>query len=279
VVRFFSSAAAPEPHDLCLVHGSIRASGSHRSLAGPEFRRGTEGWWTPRSLLPETLFAQGPGEFLGEVERGGERISLWAVETSPPEGESWTPLRTLLGEGEPAQIKCAARAAELASWRAANQFCGACGTATVRRVDQIVFDCPSCGMEFWPRVTPAVIMLVHRGDEVLLVRHSRYSAPIFSCVAGFVETGETLEEAVAREVSEEVGITVGAPVYFASQAWPFPHALMTAFFVPWVAGDPKPDGREIVEAAWFRQDNLPSMPPPLSIARRLVRAHFQDNAL
>ena len=248
-------------------------------MGGPEFRRGAAGWWTRRSQLPRELLVQGAEEFLGETEEGGRAVPLWAVEAAVPDGETWTPLRTLLAEAEPAQVKCAVRAAELASWRAAHRFCGACGSATVRRPDQVVFDCPACGMEFWPRVTPAVIMLVHRGDEVLLVRHTRYSAPIFSCVAGFVETGETLEEAVAREIAEEVGLSVGTPRYFASQAWPFPHALMTAFFVPWVSGEPRPDGREIAEARWFRRDALPAMPPPLSIARRLVRVHFEDDSL
>jgi NAD+ diphosphatase len=221
--------------------------------------------------------SRGTEEFLGEADVDGRPAPLWAVEAEP--SEEWTPLRRLMAEGEPAQVKSAVRAAELAAWRASSRFCGGCGSATVRRPDQVVFDCPVCGMEFWPRVTPAVIMVVHRDDQVLLVRHSRYSAPVFSCVAGFVETGETLEEAVAREVSEEVGITIGRPIYFASQAWPFPHALMTAFFAPWESGDPRPDGVEIVEAGWFGKHDLPAMPPPLSIARRLVRAYFGDDTL
>jgi NAD+ diphosphatase len=247
-------------------------------MSGPEFRSSGDGWWVPRSRLPSSL-ALGQQEFLGEAEVDGRSAPLWSIEAETPAGEEWTPLRRLMSEGEPSQIKSAVRAAELAAWRASSRYCGGCGSATVRRLDQVVFDCPSCGMEFWPRVTPAVIMIVHRGDQVLLVRHSRYSAPIFSCVAGFVETGETLEEAVAREVSEEVGITVGRPVYYASQAWPFPHALMTAFFAPWESGEPRPDGNEIVEAGWFGRHDLPAMPPPLSVARKLVRAFFHDDTL
>lgn len=221
------------------------------------------------------------GLFLGEVEweEHGGPAPLWSIEAPPPEGETWTPLRQLLAEVGPEQTKAAVRAAELASWRSSHRFCGACGTPTRRREDQFAYDCPSCGAEFWPRVTPAVIMLVHRGDEVLLARHARGRGTMYSCVAGFVEAGETLEEAVAREVAEEVGVEVGEPVYLASQAWPFPHALMTAFLVPWKSGDVVPDGQEIIDAQWFRRDRLPELPPGISIARRLVRHFFSDPLL
>jgi NAD+ diphosphatase len=222
-----------------------------------------------------------PGLFLGEVENSlpGKPVPLWSIEASVPADEVWTPLRQLLAEVDGDQIKTAVRAAELASWQSAHRFCGACGAPTKRRDEQFAFDCPACGAEFWPRVTPAVIMLVHRGDEILLVKHARARASIYSCVAGFVEAGETLEEAVAREVAEEVGLKVGTPVYLASQAWPFPHALMTAFLVPWESGEPVPDGEEIVDAQWFRRGHLPELPPGISIARRLVRHFFDDPLL
>jgi NAD+ diphosphatase len=177
------------------------------------------------------------------------------------------------------QLKAVVRAIELAAWRNQNRFCGACGTPTQQRKTEFAFECPHCGAEFWPRVTPAVIMLIHRGDEVLLARHARSSGPVYSCVAGFVEAGETLEEAVVREIDEEVGVKVGKPVYLGSQAWPFPHALMAAFLVPWASGDPVPDGNEILDARWFRRDTLPQLPPGISIARRLVREFFQDHQL
>ncbi len=185
-----------------------------------------------------------------------------------------------MAEASPDQAKAAVRAAELAAWQRDHQFCGACGTPTRRREDQVAFECPSCQAEFWPRVTPAVIMVVYRGDEILLARHTRSkTSAVYSCLAGFVEAGETLEEAVAREVEEEVGITVGHPVYVKSQAWPFPHALMLGFLVPWVSGEPVPDGLEIVDARWFRRDNLPELPLPLSIARNLIREFFHDPSL
>jgi len=188
-----------------------------------------------------------------------------------------------MGEGPEDQVKAVIRAAELAAWRRDHRFCGACGAPTRRREDQVAFECPVCAAEFWPRVTPAVIMLVHRGDEVLLARHSHHSrpgtVPIHTTLAGFVEAGETLEEAVAREVAEEVGVVVKDPVYVGSQAWPFPHALMVGFHVPWVSGEPVPDGNEIVEARWYRRGDLPHLPPPLSIARRLIRTFFHDDTI
>jgi NAD+ diphosphatase len=226
----------------------------------------------PRHALPHGLDS---GLFLGEAD---DR-PLWSIEAAA-DGEAWTPLRPLLAEASADQAKAAVRAAELAAWRRDHRYCGACGTATVRREDQVAFDCPSCGSEFWPRVTPAVIMLVHRGDEVLLARNARFRAsPMYSCLAGFVEAGETLEEAVAREVAEEVGVTVGRPTYVDSQAWPFPHALMVGFFAPWESGEPVPDGNEIVDAGWYRRDRLPELPFPHAIARRLIRTYFKDDTL
>lgn len=261
MVRFFSRPAIPHPDDLCLVHTPLPGP--------PAFRPSAEGWWAPRSTLSMGVE---PGLFLGEV--AGR--PLWALETVAPPPEVWTGLRSLMADGPADQVKAAIRAAELAAWQRDHRYCGACGAPTRRRDHQVAFECPVCGSEFWPRVTPAVIMLVHRGDEVLLARNSRSTAGFHSTLAGFVEAGETLEEAVAREVAEEVGVEVGTPVYLASQPWPFPHALMVGFHVPWVSGEPVPDGIEIAEAGWFRRDRLPLLPPPLSIARQLIRTYFGD---
>jgi len=213
-------------------------------------------------------------EFIG---LWGERPlwALWHTETSVPE---WGLRQALAALSEDAG-KAVARAVELRHWLLGHRFCGSCGSPTLRREGFVVQDCPQCGKEFWPRVTPAVIMLVHRGDEVLLVRHARSRVPFFSCVAGFVEAGESLEDAAAREIREEASVEIGAPHYVVSQAWPFPHALMAAFFAPWKSGEPVPDGREIIEAGWFHRSNLPLLPPAMSAARRLIRRFFHDDHL
>jgi NAD+ diphosphatase len=130
--------------------------------------------------------------------------------------------------------------------------------------------CPACGLVAYPRLAPAMITLVTRGDEALLARGVQFRAPMYSCLAGFVEPGESLEQAVVREVREEVGVEVGDVRYQASQPWPFPHSLMIGFRAEWVSGDIEIDPSEIVDAQWFRYDELPSIPPRISIARRLI---------
>jgi NAD+ diphosphatase len=122
----------------------------------------------------------------------------------------------------------------------------------------------------FPRLAPAVITLIEREGEALLARGRAFPVPMYSCVAGFVEPGETLEEAVRREVHEEVGVELGEVRYIASQPWPFPHSLMIGFEARWASGDIHIDDTEIVDAQWFRPDDLPMIPPGMSIARTLI---------
>jgi NAD+ diphosphatase len=134
--------------------------------------------------------------------------------------------------------------------------------------------CPLCGLVNYPRIAPAVIVLVTRGDEVLLARANNFPAAFYSTLAGFVEPGETLEEAVRREVGEEVGITLDNIKYFGSQPWPYPHSLMIGFTADYAGGDIQVDGRELSDAAWFTRDNMPQIPPKLSIARSLIESYL-----
>ena len=137
--------------------------------------------------------------------------------------------------------------------------------------DQRARHCPQCGLDAYPRLAPAVIVLVERDDgRALLARNASFSEPFYSCLAGFVEPGETLEEAVHREVREEVGSRCADLRYFASQPWPFPHSLMIGFTARLASGELRPDGREITEAAWFTASDLPRLPGEISIARALV---------
>jgi NAD+ diphosphatase len=165
----------------------------------------------------------------------------------------------------------AGRAVQLLEWRRTHRFCGRCGVPTDAVPRERAMRCPDCGLLAFPRLAPAVITLVTRDDgRALLGRNANFPVPMFSCLAGFVEPGETLEEAVVREVREEVGIEVGAVQYRSSQPWPFPHSLMIGFRAAWTGGDIAVDGVEIAEADWFEPDDLPPIPPRLSIARRLI---------
>ena len=134
--------------------------------------------------------------------------------------------------------------------------------------------CTECGLLAFPRLAPAMITLVTRGDgddeEALLARGVQWTTPMFSCLAGFVEPGESLESAVVREVLEEVNITARNPRYFGSQPWPFPHSLMIGFRAEYESGEIVCDPSEIAEAAWFRRDEIPMVPPSISIARKLI---------
>ena len=133
--------------------------------------------------------------------------------------------------------------------------------------------CPACGAAFYPRLSPAVIVLVTRGpDEVLLERPVRNPGPFWRLVSGFVDAGETAEEAVRREIAEETGVRVRDVRYVGSQSWPFPGSLMLAFRAEHDGGDPRPDGGEVAECRFFRRDALPDLPPGMSIARRLIEA-------
>jgi NAD+ diphosphatase len=130
--------------------------------------------------------------------------------------------------------------------------------------------CPRCGLTFHPRIPPAIIVLVERGDELLLARGAQFPPGRFSAVAGFVEIGESLEQAARREVKEEVGVDIGELRYFSSQPWPFGHSLMIGFHARYLGGEVRPDGVEIVEASWFPRGALPLLPPPISIARKMI---------
>lgn len=169
-------------------------------------------------------------------------------------------------------------ATQVLEWATTHRYCGRCATPTERLPDERCMRCPSCALLSYPRIAPAVIVLVRRGEEALLARGARFPLPFHSTLAGFVEIGETLEQTVSREIREEVGIEVRGVTYFGSQPWPFPHSLMVGFTAHWAAGDIRCDPREIVEAAWFRRDALPPIPPRLSIARRLIDAWLREGS-
>ena len=169
----------------------------------------------------------------------------------------------------------AGKCQELLYWDDNTQFCGVCG-APMKMHTEISKRCTECGKEVWPQLATAVIVLIHRGDEVLLVRAKNFRTDFYGLVAGFVETGETLEEAVAREAMEETGVTITNIRYFASQPWPYPCGLMVGFNADYVSGEIHLQHSEIAKGGWFRRDNLPKIPEKLSIARMLLDAWIES---
>jgi NAD+ diphosphatase len=186
------------------------------------------------------------------------------------------PLRHVFGILGAKAFALAGRAVQLLDWQRNHRYCGACATPTERMAGEFAMRCPNCGLLAYPRLSPAVMVLVRRGDQLLLARSPRFPPGVFSALAGFVEPGETLEECAVREVREEVGIEIANLRYFGSQPWPFPNSLMVAFFADYAGGELCPDGIEIETADWFHRDALPVMPVPMSIAHRLIVAACSD---
>jgi len=166
----------------------------------------------------------------------------------------------------------AGRAFQIVEWDRSHQFCGRCGTRTREKTNERAKECPACGYVVYPRMSPAMMVLVTRGRDVLLARANRFPTAMYSALAGFVEAGESIEDCVHREVLEEVGVQVNNLRYFASQSWPFPHSLMIAYTAEYAGGDMRPCDDEIADAQWFPHDALPQMPPSISISRRLIEA-------
>jgi NAD+ diphosphatase len=199
-----------------------------------------------------------------------------ADETPPPPGMAFENLRALYPRLLETLFWLAGRAVQIVDWDRTHQFCGRCGSPTQNQIHDRSKACPVCGLTNYPRLAPAVIVRVERRDEggrrILLARAKRFPTAMFSVLAGFVEPGETLEECVQREILEEVGLRVKNIRYFGSQPWPFPHSLMIAFEAEHEAGEIVVDPGELAEADWFAADALPAIPPPPSIANRLITA-------
>jgi len=172
----------------------------------------------------------------------------------------------------------AGRALQIVDWDRTNQFCGRCGSKTRTHQTERAKECEQCGLLHFPRLSPAIIVRIQRDGEILLARGRRFETPIYSVLAGFVEPGETLEEAVVREAREESGISVKDIRYFGSQPWPFPHSLMFGFTAKYASGEIKPNDEENVDVRWFTAKNLPQLPSKMSIARKLIDSFLEKEA-
>ena len=195
------------------------------------------------------------------------------IDSLPPSvaGEL-VPVRSVYGLAGAEAFALAGRATQLMDWRKNHRYCGRCATPTTMKTTEFAMACPNCGLLAYPRISPAVMVLIGRGDELLLARSPHFKPGIFSALAGFVEAGETLEQCAVREVREEVGIEISNLRYFRSQPWPFPDSLMLAFFADYAGGEITPDPSEIEAAGWFSRAALPPLPDQASIARHLIEA-------
>lgn len=162
------------------------------------------------------------------------------------------------------------RALHLLNWRKKNRYCGVCSNELIFSEKEVSLLCPKCGNIIYPKISPAVIVAITKGDKLLLAHSERFPKEMYSVIAGFLEAGETLEECVAREVGEEVGIKVKNVRYFGSQPWPYPDSFMIGFTAEYESGNIKIDDDEIQDARWFTKDSLPGLPLRASIARRLI---------
>ena len=225
----------------------------------------------PRVSVPEDLGLDAP--FKWEVGAlNGSRC--WTGEVPPeaeaPEEMAFRDLRGIFASVNEEFFGVAGRAKQVVAWHSTHRFCGRCGGETEPFAGEMAMRCTRCGMMHYPRVSPAVIVRVRRGDQVLLARSPGFPPGLYSVLAGFVEPGESIEDTVRRELREEVGIEVDNLRYFGSQSWPFPNSLMIAFTADYAGGQLTPEPGEIEAAAWYAPDQLPQLPPRVSIARRMI---------
>ena len=209
--------------------------------------------------------------FLGQDTNNGPCFAADLQEDAEaPDGMAFHGLRDLADRLGEELFGIGGRAVQIINWGRTHRFCGRCGSKTETAPSERAQICPDCGLMCFPRLSPAIIVRINKGDQILLARNHRFPTGRFSVLAGFVEPGETLEEAVAREVREEVGIRVRNIRYFDSQPWPFPNSLMLGFTAEYAEGEIVIQEDELDEAHWFGRDELPDLPPAISIARRLI---------
>ena len=218
------------------------------------------------------LGIEGVRHYLGRY-RGTDCVAIRiAGDSSDIDGWQWRGLRSLFLQLPEAELALAGRAFQISEWERSHRFCGRCGMAMRDKPRERAKECPACGHVAYPRISPAMMVLVTRGADLLLARANRFPAGTYSALAGFVEAGESIEDCIHREVREEVGIEVRDLCYFMSQAWPFPHSLMIAYNAEYASGDMHPCDDEIADAQWFSIDALPQLPSPISVSRKLIDA-------
>jgi NAD+ diphosphatase len=220
--------------------------------------------WLKKQDLP-ILAEHGLGHFAGDMV-----YLLELGQTFDMPGCNWQSLRQFLLHGDADTFKLLSYATQIGTWASHHRFCGSCGAAMQAVHGERAMHCAQCELRLYPRLSPSMIVLVTRGDEVLLARSPRFVPGVYSTLAGFVEAGESVEHCVVREVREEVGVEVHNLQYMGSQGWPFPHSLMLGFHAEYASGDIVMQVDEIEDAGWFSVHDLPPLPAARSIARHLI---------
>lgn len=193
-----------------------------------------------------------------------------------PADMSFKNLREIMGLFDPELCSAAQRAVHIANWINKSRYCGVCGAATERSEIERARVCKSCGNVIYPRISPAVIISIIKDGKILLAHNKRFPGGYYGLIAGFIEPGETFEDAAKREALEEVGITITDIRYLESQPWPFPDSLMIGLTAEYSGGEISPDGEEIDNAGWFGPDELPNIPGSVSIAGRLIERFARE---
>ncbi|PHI28717.1 NAD(+) diphosphatase [Budvicia aquatica] len=235
------------------------------------------GWWllsyAGKLWLPKGEIPHGLASEFGLRNESAHRIGEWQSESvwlvCKEQAREMASVRQLLDEDR-GLFQLAGRAVQLEEFYRAHKFCGYCGNKMHVSDREWACLCNHCRQRYYPQIAPCIIVAIRREDKILLAQHNRHRGGIYTALAGFVEVGETLEQAVAREVMEESNINVTNLRYISSQPWPFPHSLMVAYLADYAGGDLKIDKSELLDADWFHYDKLPQLPPPGTIARRLI---------
>lgn len=222
----------------------------------------------------KSLFNSDLIDFFEETETGIGVLSLKSKQNLPQE-YTGKELRLYFAENDEDTSAKAFRAKALAEWRQNTVFCAHCGTKLIGCKTFTALECPECQRQFFPRIDPCVIVLVNKGEQILLARHVQRNQDIYACIAGFVEAGESIEQAVRREILEEVGLKVKNITYQGSQSWPFPQQLMLGFTAEYESGDIALQRDEIADAQWFDRNACPACPKPGSIAHKLIYGTYR----
>ncbi len=242
------------------------------SILGRECDNG----WSPLSQQEwQNLgLATNSEHYMGVLDQSACYALELQPETEAPQGYEWISLRHFIHYPDEKLFAFAGRGMQIIEWHLTHRFCGRCGHPLESHPSDRAMTCDQCRRTFYPRLSPCIIVLVTRGEEVLLAHGVRHPEKMYSTLAGFIEPGETVEQAVHREIKEEVGITVQNLQYWGSQPWPFPHQLMLGFYAQYQSGDLVLEEAEIEEAKWWHYKELPNIPPETTISGKLIREYI-----